>query len=240
MKPTNGRRHPAATLTALPYAEDVANTSDSASGVERTLRWLQFHSEAIGLKLNAAKPKVFHVGYGSDPEPILTLEGTTIDVCDIYNYLCLTTLSSKVVIRQRFTADWSAIGKLRPMYHSMAPDAMKIKFFKSAVKSIAADALEFQPINPTTSNMFDAGHRQMISAELGITWQNNITNEEAYAKSGLLPFSQTIRKGRLRLIGHSLRLQNRSTTPLVSLLQKLMVVFSWTGPNVEFGEGFPQ
>ena len=191
-------------------------------------------------EIECGKTKVFHIGYGSDPEPILTLEGTTIDVCDIYNYLCLTTLSSKVVIRQRFATELSAVGKLRPMFHSTAPDAMKIKFFKSAVETIAAYALEFQPINPTTSNMLDAGHRLIISAAFGINWQNNITNEEAYAISGLLPFSQTIRKRRLRLIGHSLRLQNRSTTPLVSLLQKLNVVFSWTWPNVEFGEGFPQ
>ena len=72
--PANGRRHPAATLTALAYADDVAITSDSASGAESTLRRLQFHSEAIGLKLNAARTNVLHVGHGSDPEPILTLD----------------------------------------------------------------------------------------------------------------------------------------------------------------------
>ena len=92
MKPANGRRHPAVTLTALAYADDIAITSDSASGAESTLRRLQFHSEAIGLKLNAAKTKVLHVGYESYPEPILTLDGTTIDVCDIYNFLGLPTL----------------------------------------------------------------------------------------------------------------------------------------------------
>ena len=213
-------------MTALAYAEDVAITSDSASGAESTLRRLQFHSEAIGLKLNAAKTKVLHVGYESDPKPILTLDGTTIDVCDIYNYLGLPTLSSKVFIRQRFATAWSAIGKLRPMFHSTVPDALIIKHFKSAVETIAAYALETIPLNLTTSNMLDAGHRQTIGAALGINWQNNITNEEDYAKSGLLPFSQTIRKRRLHLIGHSLRLQNRSTTPLRSMLQNLDVVFS--------------
>ena len=60
-KPANGRRHLAVTLTALD-ADDVAITSDSASDAERTLCRLQFHSEAIGLKLNAAKTKVLHVG----------------------------------------------------------------------------------------------------------------------------------------------------------------------------------
>ena len=176
--------------------------------------------------MKAAKTKVLHVGYESNPEPILTLDGTTIDVCDVYNYFGLPTLSSKVVIRQRFAAAWSAIRKLRPMFHSTAPNALKIKLFKSAVKAIAAYALESLPINPTTSNMLDAGHRQMIRAALGINWRNNITNEKVYAKSGLLPFSRTIRKRRLRLIGRSLRLQNRSTAPLGSMLQNLSVVFS--------------
>ena len=213
-------------MTALAYADDVAIISHSASGAERTLRRLQFHSEVIGLKLNVAKTKVLHVGYESDPEPILTLDGTMIDVCDIYNYLSLPTLSSKVVIRQRFAAAWSEIGILRPMFHSTAPDALKIKLFQSAVETTAAYALESIPLNPTMSNMLDAGHRQMIRAALGINWQNNITNKLAYTKSGLLPSSQTIRKRRLSLIGHKLRLQNPSTTPLGSMLHSLNIVFS--------------
>ena len=48
------------------------------------------------LKLNAAKINVLLVGYESDPEPILTLDGTTIDVCDICNNLGLVTLSFNV------------------------------------------------------------------------------------------------------------------------------------------------
>ena len=165
LKPANGRRHQAVTLTALAYAGDVAITSDSASGVESTLRRLQFHSEAIGLKLNATKTKVLHVRYESDPEPILTLDATTIDVCTSTTILVYQH-SSKVVIRQRFAAAWSAIGKLRPMFHSTAPDALKIKLSKSAIETIAAYALESLHLNPTTSNMLNAGHRQMIHAAL--------------------------------------------------------------------------
>ena len=55
LKPASGRRYPGVRLTALAYADDVAITSESASGAEGTLHRLQFHSEAIGLKLNAAK-----------------------------------------------------------------------------------------------------------------------------------------------------------------------------------------
>ena len=60
-------------------------TSDSTSVAERTLHRLQFYLDAVGLKLNASKTKVHHAGYESDPALILTLDGTTIDVCDIYN-----------------------------------------------------------------------------------------------------------------------------------------------------------
>ena len=90
--PSTGRSHPAVTLAALAYANDVAITSDYANVVGRTLPRLHFCSEAVGLKLSAAKTKNLLVGYGSDPEPLLTLHGTTIDVCGIYNYLGLPTL----------------------------------------------------------------------------------------------------------------------------------------------------
>ena len=51
-------------------------------------------------------------------------------------------------------------------------------------------------------------------------------NEEVYVKSGFLPLSQTIRKMRLRMNDHSLRLQSLSFTPHGSMLQHLNVVFS--------------
>ena len=123
LKPANVRRHPAVILTALAYADDVAITSDSASGAERIQRRLQFHSEPIGLKLNAAKTKVHNDGNESDPEQILTFDGAATD-----NYLDLLTLSSVVVIRQIFSAAWPAISKRRPIFHSTASNALKINF----------------------------------------------------------------------------------------------------------------
>ena len=132
------------------------------------------------------------------------LDGTTIDVCDIYNFLGLPRLSSKVAIRQMSAVVWSAIGKLRQIFRSTAPDALKIKLFKSTVEAIAAYTLESLPLHSCTSNMLDAGHRQMIRAALGLNLQKNITNEEANAKFGFLPFSRTIRKRRLVAFSESI------------------------------------
>ena len=173
LKPASGRRHPAITLAALAYADNVAITRDSSSGDERTLRRLQCYSEVVGLKLNAAKTKGLLVGFQSDPKTIFTLDGTMIDLCDIFHYLGLPTLSSKVAMRQRFFAAWSAIRILCPIFHLTAPNTLKVQPFKSAVKMIDSYALESIPLNPMTSNMLDAGHRQMICAALGINWRTS-------------------------------------------------------------------
>ena len=75
----------------------------------------------------------------------------------------------------------SAVGELRSIFHPTAPDALKIKLLKSAIETIDAYALESLPINPTTSDMLDAGHRRIIRAAFGVNWQNNITNDKAYS-----------------------------------------------------------
>ena len=74
--------------------------------------------------------------------------------------------------------------------------------------------------------MLDAGHRQIIRAALGVYWQRNFTNDKANSLSGLLPFSQTLRKCRLRLIYHSMHVQFLSITTLRLMLKILNVVFS--------------
>ena len=56
-------------------------------------------------------------------------------------------------------------------------------------------------VNPTTSSRLDAGHLLVTCAALFINWQNNITCKKFHVKCGLSPFSQTVRKRRLRLIG---------------------------------------
>ena len=176
--------------------------------------------------MNTAKTKVLHFRYESDPEPILNLDGTAIDVCNIYNHLVLLTLSSRVVMYQRFTTIWSAVTYLRLIFHLTSADALKIKLFNSVVKAIAAYALESLPLHLATSIMFDACQRQMIDTALCINWQNNFKNEEVYAKSVFLAVQQEYQKRTLQLIGHSLHLQSRFIIPLGSMLHDLNAVFS--------------
>ena len=58
----------------------------------------------------------------------------------------------------------------------------------------------------------------MVRALLGITWPETISTAELTQRAKLIPLSRTIRKRRLRLIGHVIRMQSRCQTPLCTLL----------------------
>ena len=64
----------------------------------------------------------------------------------------------------------------------------------------------------------DASHRQMARAALGITWPETISTAELTQQAKLIPLSRKIRKRRLRLVGHMIRMQSMCQTPLGTLL----------------------
>ena len=58
----------------------------------------------------------------------------------------------------------------------------------------------------------------MVRAALGITWPETISTAELTQRDKLIPLSRTIRKRRLRHVGHVIRMQPRCQTPLGTLL----------------------
>ena len=53
----------------------------------------------------------------------------------------------------------------------------------------------------------DSSHRRMVRAALGITWPETISTAVLTQLAKLIPSSRTIRKRRLRLVGHVIRMQ---------------------------------
>ena len=73
-------------------------------------------------------------------------------------------------------------------------------------------------MSPSLCRQIDASHRQVFLAALGITWPETISTVELTQRAKLIPLSRTIRKLRLRLLGHVIRMQSRCSTPLGTLL----------------------
>ena len=62
------------------------------------------------------------------------------------------------------------------------------------------------PITPSLCRQIDPSHCQMVRAALGITWSETISTAVLTQRAKLIPLSPTIRKRRLRLVGHVIRM----------------------------------
>ena len=122
------------------------------------------------------------------------------------------------MVQEKIGRAWFAIGKLRPIFISKISDASKMRFFKATVETIAAYGLESVPMTRSLCRQIEASHCQLVRAALGITWPETISTAELTQRAKLIPLSRTIRKRRLRLVGHVIRMQSRCQTPLGTLL----------------------
>ena len=76
-------------------------------------------------------------------------------------------------------------------------------------------------MTPSLCRQIDASHRQLVRAALGITRLETISTAELTQRAKLTPLSRTIRKRRLGLDGHVIRMQSRCQTLFGKLLTTL-------------------
>ena len=172
---------------------------------------------------NFKKTKILHAGHNSQPSPITTINGYTLEICNDFLYLGVSTKTPLNVVQEKIGRAWFAIGKLRLIFISKISDANKMRLFKATVETIAAYGLESVPMTRLLCRQIDASHHQMFRAALGITWPETISTAELTQRAKLIPLSRTIRKRRLRLVGHMIRMQSRCQTPLGTLLTTVPV-----------------
>ncbi|KAL8607539.1 hypothetical protein ACOMHN_003458 [Nucella lapillus] len=107
---------------------------------------------------------------------------------------------------------------MKPIFTSKAADRIKIRLFRAAIESILCYGMESISLTPTLSRLIDSRYRRMLRSALSIFYPDWISNDELFAKTQLPPLSTTLRRRRLRLVGHILRMQTRSKSPLGELL----------------------
>ena len=211
-------RYPAVRIGALVYADNIAITCDTIEQAQNVIRRLEINASKVGLKINLKKTKMLHAGHNSQPSPVTTINGYTLEICNDFLYLGVSTNTPLNVVQEKIGRAWFAIGKLRPIFISKISDANKMRLFKTTVETIAAYGLESVPMTRSLWRQFDASNRQLVRAALGITWLETISTAVLTQRAKLIPLSRTIRKRRLRLVGHVIRIQSRCQTPLGTLL----------------------
>ena len=96
----------------------------------------------VGLKINFKKTKILHAGHSSQPRSVITLNGYTLEICNYFLYLGVSTKTPLNVVQEKIGRAWFAISKLRPIFISKISDANKMRRFRATVETIAAFGLE--------------------------------------------------------------------------------------------------
>ena len=104
------------------------------------------------------------------------------------------------------------------VFFSKIGNAIKMRLLKATVETIAAYGLESVQMTPSLYQQFNASHRRIVRVAVGITWPETISTVDLTQRAKLTPLSRTIRKRRLRLVGHVIRLQSRCQITLSTLL----------------------
>ncbi|KAL8606933.1 hypothetical protein ACOMHN_048729 [Nucella lapillus] len=170
--------------------------------------------------MSKPKTEVIHIGDSDPPGPTTFPCGERVSECSEFKYLGVCTASPSHVVDARFDQAWSAMSALKPIFTSKAADRIKIRlFFRPAIESILCYGMESNPLTQTLSRSIDTRYRRMLRSALGIFYPDRISNDELFAKTQLPPLRTTLRRRRLRLVSHILRMQTRSKSLLCELLR---------------------
>lgn len=204
LEPRTCSRRPCVRLPALAYADDIALLCTDPDAAQRTLTRLHNEGLKVGLKINAKKTEVMHIGTATAPSLRLPT-GEEVKTCDDFRYLGAQVMSPDCLFADRRTQAWKAAIALKPIFHSSAADATKVRLFRAAVESVLVYGLEAVPIPPSRAGIIDASYRRLLRYALGIHYPDTVSNQQLKSLSGVPDLSETLRKRRLSLLGHVLR-----------------------------------
>ena len=168
--------------------------------------------------INFKNEKILHAGHISQPRPVTTINGNTLEICNAFLYLGVSAKMPLNVVQEKIGRASLAIGKPRPILISKISDANNMRLFIATVETFTAYGQNSVPMTPSICRQIDASHRQMVRSALSITWLETMSTAELTQRSKLIPLNRTINKRRLHLVGHVIRMQSRCQTPLSTLL----------------------
>ena len=212
----NCSRHPANNIGALAYTDDICLLAESIDDVECSLHRLETSAAEICLTIYHDKTKEMHLGQAS-VRHVRIANGDPEDSCDKFEYLGTPTSNAETVFRSRLFTAWATATKLRSIFNSKANYAIKIGLSQSAVESILLYGLECLPLISTLQDKLCTAYKRILRYALGVHFPDCISNAQLTRKTGATALSKTLRKRRLRLVGHALKMANPS--PLTILLR---------------------
>ena len=130
------RRHPAAVLTDLDYADDICLVSKEVERAQELLSRVETECAKVGLRLNAKKTEYIAYNLPAEHPPIRTTEGIVLAEVKDFKYLGSWVNSTDRDVKVRKALAWRALNGVSKVWKSSPSQCIKISFFQATVESV--------------------------------------------------------------------------------------------------------
>ena len=196
------RRHPAVQITDADYADDIAVLTNRLIDATSLLHKIEDAASEVGLYINASKTEFICLNQDQS-DGMKTGNGEKIKSVDDFKYLGSYIASTERDVNIRLGKAWGALNDLDKIWKSYLPDHLKRNLFRATVESVLVYGSITWTLTSSLGKRLDGAYTRMLRAALNISWKEHPTNKELYSK--IPPITTTIRKQRLRFIGHCWR-----------------------------------
>ena len=162
--------------------------------------------------LNSKKTKVMALNIDSLP-CIKTIDGSTLEVTDDFQYLGGWMKSSEKDISVRRALAWKSLHGMQRVWRSNLRDNIKQRLFVATVESVLLYGCETWTMTSTMERSMDGCYTRMLRMALNVSWQEHLSNSQLYRKMERV--STKIRTRRLKMAGHCVRHPELAVNPLV-------------------------
>ena len=179
-------------LEDLDFADDLALLSHRIQEMRDKTRALEVQGAKVGLKINATKTKLMHIGTKRD-DGVSVVEGW-IEEVDEFTYLG-SVVSKKggtdEDIQARLGKATQAFAMLRPIWRSTALTAnTKLRVFGSNVKAVLLYDFETWRLTKRLERKLQVFINKSLRNILQIWWPRKISNKELWRQTGQRPIHQ--------------------------------------------------
>ena len=189
----------------MEYADDISRASTDEKTIETAKETLPDILRARNLKVNTDKTEEYTIRKSGDE---------SWKTCKFLG----TILDTENEIKRRKGLAVDAIRSKKKQFRSKRlSQKVKIRIFNTYVSSIFLFNSEVWTLSSKEEQNIDAFQRKLIKSNiLNIFWPNKISNRELQRKTGIQPWSETIKYRRYRWFGHVSRMD--SATPAKTVL----------------------
>jgi len=209
-------------LTDLNYADDLVLLSlcDDAAGCQAAILELDRIAATYGLKINYAVGKTEILIAGAPPAspfpPILSSNGTPINVVQDYKYLGSYLMDTSSEVNRRIGLAWMAIKKNKNLFHSKLNITKKAQIFYSIVISLLLASSETWTLTTSLVTRLSGTYTKLVRFILQkkvFSWESRVSNDDLFADH-FIPFRELLVNRTLNFAGRCAR----STQPISSLI----------------------